>query len=110
MKTDAVYRQNILRYEANLRSYIQQQGAIRQLKLPKTLSGPPYNIPLVVHVVSTGAAVGTIYNPSDAQIQATINYLNQVYNGTYPGTQGAGDLQIQFRWPKEIRTATLQME
>ena len=96
MKADRIYRENILRYESNLRSYIQQQGAIQQLKMPKTLSGPPYTIPVVVHVVSTGGAVGTIYNPSDAQIQATINYLNQVYNGTYPGTQGVGDLQIQF--------------
>ena len=60
------------------------------------LSGPPYTIPVVVHVINTGGAIGTIYNPTDAQILGAIAYLNAVYNGTEPGTQGAGDLQIQF--------------
>ena len=55
-----------------------------------------YTIPVVVHVMHTGGVVGTTYNPSDAQIQAAIKYLNEVYNGTYPGTQGIGDIQIQF--------------
>jgi Pregnancy-associated plasma protein-A/GEVED domain len=55
-----------------------------------------YTIPVVVHVVHTGDAVGTTYNPSDADIIGAIDYLNQVYNGTYPGTVGAGDIQIQF--------------
>ncbi len=49
-----------------------------------------------MHVINTGGAIGTIYNPTDAQILGAIAYLNAVYNGTEPGTQGAGDLQIQF--------------
>src|SRR5688572_8360727 len=59
-------------------------------------------IPVVVHVMHTGGAVGSIYNPSDAQIQGAINYLNQVYAGTYPGmtapVEGGGvvDMEIQF--------------
>jgi hypothetical protein len=61
-----------------------------------TLSGPPYSIPVVVHVIHTGGAIGTIYNPTDAQILGAIAYLNNVYNGSIPGTEGAGDLQIQF--------------
>ena len=61
-----------------------------------------YTIPVVVHVMHTGGAVGTIYNPTDAQITGAINYLNQVYAGTYPGMTpasgggAAGDLDIQF--------------
>ena len=55
-----------------------------------------YTIPVVVHVVHTGDAIGTTYNPTDADIVGAIDYLNQVYNGTYPGTEGAGDIQIQF--------------
>ncbi|HEY4064837.1 MAG TPA: zinc-dependent metalloprotease [Puia sp.] len=62
---------------------------------PVTL-GALYTIPVVVHVMHTGGAVGTIYNPTDAQILGAIAYLNAVYNGTYPGTAGAGDLGIQF--------------
>jgi hypothetical protein len=104
MRQDPIYRQKILNYESNLRKYILQHplqpisktqtNSIRPI--PKTLSGPPYVIPVVVHVVTTGAAVGSIYNPTDAQVQGAIAYLNAVYNGTYPGTQGAGNLQIQF--------------
>jgi hypothetical protein len=104
IKEDPIYRQKILNYESNLRKYIQQHplqsisktqsNAFRPT--PKTLSGPPYVIPVVVHIVTTGGPVGSIYNPTDAQVQGTIAYLNEVYNGTYPGTQGAGNLQIQF--------------
>ncbi len=59
-------------------------------------------IPVVVHVLHTGGAIGTIYNPSDAQIMGAINYLNQVFAGTWPGmTAGApggaaGDMEVQF--------------
>jgi len=31
-----------------------------------------FSIPVVVHVMHTGGAVGTIYNPSDAVIQSAI--------------------------------------
>lgn len=50
----------------------------------------------------TGGAVGTIYNPTDAQITGAINYLNQVFAGTYPGMQapveggGVVDMDVQF--------------
>jgi len=96
MKEDPVYRQQMINYENNLRKYIQQNNLSPSKEKQKILSGPPYTIPVVVHVVHTGGAVGTIYNPTDVQIQGVINYLNQVYDGTYPGTVGAGDLQIQF--------------
>lgn len=61
-----------------------------------------YTIPVVVHVMHTGGAVGSTYNPTDAQIVGAINYLNQVYAGTYTGMTpaapggAAGDMQIQF--------------
>ncbi len=59
-------------------------------------------IPVVVHVMHTGGAVGTIYNPTDAQIMGAIDYLNDVYAGTYPGmsapVEGGGivDMEVQF--------------
>jgi Pregnancy-associated plasma protein-A/Secretion system C-terminal sorting domain len=61
-----------------------------------------YTIPVVVHVMHTGGAVGTIYNPTDAQITGAIDYLNQVFAGTYPGmtspVEGGGvvDMEVQF--------------
>src|SRR5882724_3893526 len=99
MKEDSVYRNKVFNYESHLREYIRQHSNLLNQKGPKTLSGP-YTIPVVVHVVHTGGAVGSIYNPTDAQIQGAIDYLNAVYNGTYPGTQGVGDLGIQFALAK----------
>jgi hypothetical protein len=61
-----------------------------------------YSIPVVVHVMHTGGAVGTIYNPSDANIIGAINYLNQVYAGTYAGLEqpveggGVVNMELQF--------------
>lgn len=49
----------------------------------KTVNGV-YEIPVVVHVVyPAGAAVGSTYNKSDAQIQAWLDRANQMYAGTY---------------------------
>ncbi len=106
LKENPQYRSHVLTGEASIRTYIQQHpGIIRQTPSNKivtgtnpaqTLSGPPYMIPVVVHVISTGGAVGTIYNPADAQILSALDYLNAVYNGSYQGTVGAGNLGIQF--------------
>ena len=96
MQDDTAYRNRILRNESNLRKSIKELGQLKPGKNNIVLGGPPYIIPVVIHVVTTGGAIGTIYNPTDAQIQGAIDYLNQVYNGTYPGIGGAGDLGIQF--------------
>ena len=98
MKSDPLYRSRILQYESNLRKYILDHPQPQGFKGNNILGGTTYNIPVVVHVVHTGGAIGTIYNPTDLQIQGAIDYLNQVYNGTYPGlsVSGAGDLGIQF--------------
>lgn len=54
----------------------------------KTVNGV-YEIPVVVHVIApTGAAVGTAYNKSDAQIQAWLDRCNAMYAGTYQWAQG----------------------
>ncbi|CAI8708417.1 GEVED domain-containing protein [Chryseobacterium sp. IT-36CA2] len=48
-----------------------------------------YEIPVVVHVITpTGAALGTAYNKTDAQIQAWLDHCNQMYAGTYQWAQG----------------------
>ncbi|HEY4109409.1 zinc-dependent metalloprotease [Puia sp.] len=106
MREDLNYRKNVISNEGSIRTYLKQHpqpitrpGSSHKIvtggNAPHTLSSG-YTIPVVVHVINTGGDIGTIYNPTDAQILRAINYLNQVYNGTYPGTQGAGDLGIQF--------------
>lgn len=49
----------------------------------KTVNGV-YEIPVVVHLIyPSGAAVGSTYNKTDAQIQAWLDRANQMYAGTY---------------------------
>lgn len=50
-----------------------------------TPGGPVYEIPVVVHVIHTGGAVGSNYNPSSAQLSGMIDYLTKVYEATWTG-------------------------
>lgn len=94
LKTDSAYARRLKQNNTFIQDYItahpetaQQNGAGTAL----------YLIPVAVHVINTGGPVGSIYNPGDAQIMATIDYLNQVYDGTAAGLSGGvGDIQIQF--------------
>ncbi|HEY4336669.1 MAG TPA: zinc-dependent metalloprotease [Puia sp.] len=107
--TDPQYKLNVERANNSIRTYLQQHPELlirRNDRKVVTSSGHPqtlsssYQIPVVVHVIHTGGDVGTIYNPSDAQILGAISYLNQVYNGTWSTNDhsalSAGDLGIQF--------------
>jgi len=107
MQEDVNYRKNVISTENSIRTWMKQHPQLKTSPgvSPKIITGGAtgphtlssgYTIPVVVHVINTGGDVGTIYNPTDAQILRAIAYLNAVYNGTYPGTQGAGDLGIQF--------------
>ena len=86
-------------YEEELNRKVQEYIRLNPANVSRTAAAP-YYIPVVVHVIHTGGAVGTTYNPTDATIQGAIDYLNDVYNGTWTGSGGAimgvGDLQIQF--------------
>lgn len=55
--------------------------------------GVLYEIPVVIHVIHTGGAVGSAYNPSDAQLTNMLNYLNATYAATwaaYPDSVSGG--------------------
>lgn len=84
--------------EENIRSIILQRK--KQL-LPDKRALNIFTIPVVVHVLHTGGPVGSIYNPDDNRIIETINYLNEVYSGTWQnltpaGTDAAGDIGLRF--------------
>ena len=95
MKNDPQYRNNILQHQEQVKQYIQKNKSWLSART-NSPQAPLYTIPVVVHVIHTGGAVGSIYNPTDGQIQNTIAYLNAVYDGTYPGTEGIGDIQLEF--------------
>jgi len=64
-----------------------------------------YQIPVVVHIIYPGSTYATpsatnIYNPTDAQIDTMIAYLNRVYSATwasFPDSASGGTyLPVQF--------------
>jgi len=99
LKENPLYKSLVLDAEKQIQKII-QSGNIKMLK-PQGVGTAIYNIPVVVHIVHSGGAVGSIYNPNDAQIIAAIDYLNKVWDGTAAGfTGGVGDMQIQFSLAK----------
>ncbi len=92
MSADPVFKAGIDEQQAWIRQYVRDHGN----DILNRPTAALYTIPVVVHIIHTGAAVGTTYNPTDAQIQSAINYLNQVYEGTLPGIEGVGEIQINF--------------
>jgi hypothetical protein len=94
MAEDPAYARTMSRNDESIQRYIAAHPELRNKT--NRLTAPLFTIPVVVHVVHTGGPIGSAYNPSDAQIFGAIDYLNQVYAGTYPGTQGVGEIQIQF--------------
>lgn len=94
MRTNEEYRRFIKNFEEKIR---------KQAVFPNNNSVVPDfadTIPVVVHIVHTGDTIGSIYNPADEQIQAAIDFTNQVYAGTYPGIKGAGDIGIRIALAK----------
>ncbi|TNE53575.1 MAG: T9SS type A sorting domain-containing protein [Bacteroidetes bacterium] len=83
-------------------AYVQRRAEVEQhyqefLKNPVT-NKATYTIPVVVHVIHTGQAVGVGANISDAQIQSAIDNLNAAYSNTSTAltTYTGVDTEIQF--------------
>lgn len=63
-------------------------------------NGKVYEIPVVIHVVHTGGAVGSIYNPDDATLGLMIDYLNKAFAAMWTGypdsMSGGTHIPIRF--------------
>ena len=91
---DPEYREKMERMEQQLNEYIQEyiQGAIDERRVGNVII-----IPLVFHIMHTGGPIGSIYNPTDAKINAMVAYLNQMYSNQAPfNTVGGVDIEVQF--------------
>jgi hypothetical protein len=80
--------------------YLSKQNAPVGLLIPLPGGDSVYEIPVVVHVLHTGGAVGSIYNPTDAQIQSTIDYVNKAYEAAWPSypNPSTGGTKIRLRF------------
>ncbi|MCB0400320.1 MAG: zinc-dependent metalloprotease [Winogradskyella sp.] len=82
-------------------NYVQQEQLAEQ-KIQNFISnnelaqrnGTVYTIPVVVHVLHLGEEEGTGSNISDAQIQSSIDNLNDFYRGLTPNS--SVDFEIEF--------------
>lgn len=76
--------------------WIESRRMLSKAKLTLTSAGYIYEIPIVIQVIHTGGAVGTIYNPDSATLAGMVSYLNKAYAATAPfpdtttGASGGG--------------------
>lgn len=84
MKADPVFEERIKAFDAQL-SRMVKSGELRS---SYQVDQEVYEIPVVVHVIHDGSAVGSQFNKSDADIQAWINQANQVFEGVAPALSG----------------------
>lgn len=86
------------KWQAFLANYANQPQALKTL----VGSGPDsvFEIPVVVHVIHTGGAVGSIYNPTDDTIKAWIDYTNKAFEATYAAYPNAssGGTRVPIRF------------
>lgn len=89
ISTDSSYNKSITALSNRLKQLNEQR-----LLAPNSPLAIVYRIPVVVHVVHRGEAVGAGSNISDAQIQSAITSLSQFYRGTLGSSP---DAEIEFR-------------
>ncbi len=79
------------RVQAFTTQWIQSQQMAQNSLAVVAPGDTTYEIPVVIHVVRPVASAATsTYNPTDAQLIGMIDYVNQVYAGTYYQTGGNG--------------------
>jgi len=88
MANDPVYRQ----------LHLDMEEKLKKLPIDKNPVNGIYQVPVVVHVMHKGEAVGTGTNISDAEVKAGIQYLNNFWRKV-AGSNGDGsgvDMKIEF--------------
>jgi len=97
LATDPAYAARIQANEAHIQSWIQNQNQNNNNGLQLSTNGV-LKVPVVVHVVHSGQAVGVGANISQAQIQSGLDMMNDRFRKT-PGTHGDAlgvDTEIEF--------------
>lgn len=89
MRTDVNYEKAVR--EVNNR-WIKYSTLMSSALLTYTPSGYVYEIPMVIHVIHTGGAIGTKYNIDSTKIAQMVDYLNKSYAAVspFPDTTAGG--------------------
>ncbi|MBL7771905.1 MAG: zinc-dependent metalloprotease [Chitinophagaceae bacterium] len=104
--TTEAHKQAIKENDVYREGYNKTQAFLKTLKPNqyKTVingANTEYHIACVVHVMHTGGAVGSNYNPTDAAIQNFLNHINEGFNNTndvasVPGTNNSVNTPFRF--------------
>ena len=90
--TETILEANLEADTAYARSFFAVQTAMREMASTSFRTSTEYTVPVVVHVLHHGEAVGVENNLSDAQIQGAIDALNADFRGEFGGV----DIDIEF--------------
>jgi hypothetical protein len=106
MAQNPAFAQQVQQMKANIANLMSNPNSL----VINTPGGPVYEIPVVIHVIHTSGPIGSIYNPTNAQLTGMIDYLNDSYAATwpsYPGV-GAGGVDVPLRFALAKRTPDCQ--
>ncbi len=102
MATDPNYATEQAAFRAKYQAFLAANANLPQALKVLVGSGPDtvYEIPVVVHIIHTGGGSGTQYNPSDAMVQAYIDYANQAFAAAYTGypTPSTGGTRVPLKF------------
>lgn len=90
--TEAILDANIASDTTYARSFFAVEAALRDMASTSFRTTTEYTLPVVVHILHHGEAVGVENNLSDAQIQGAIDALNADFKGEHGGV----DIDIEF--------------
>lgn len=111
---DEVHKRTLLQnrsYENATREvdsrWVKYSTLMSSAMLTYTTRGYVYEIPMVVHILHTGGAVGTKYNPDSTTLAGMVDYLNKSYAAVspFPDTT-AGGCRIPLKFVLAKRTPT----
>ncbi|HEY9178404.1 MAG TPA: M43 family zinc metalloprotease [Flavipsychrobacter sp.] len=106
LSQNSAYAQKVSSLNNQFAQWMSTNPNINSLLTTNSAGDTIWEIPVVVHVMHTGGAVGSKYNISDGRIDSTIDFLNKVYEANWAGypTPGNGGTKFPFRFVLAKRT------
>ena len=97
LNQNTAYAQNVNTFNAQVAQWLNNNPNINSLVTTNAAGDTIFEIPVVVHVMHTGGAIGSVYNISDARIDTTIDYVNETFNATWPSYPNTSNGGTRFR-------------
>jgi len=97
LQSNTSYRQSV---EKGAKEWAKFAVAASQQKLLITGNDTIFEIPVVIHVIHTGGAIGTQYNPTDQQLIDLIDFTNKCFQASWPSYPDpqSGGTYVPFRF------------